>query len=82
MDGDIQGFELMRYANRAPLLFEQGACAITQAVQSVNWKRYGIQSLNEFQRISHTFLQESKPLPMFQRFLMKSVRPLWMLEGR
>jgi len=47
MDGDIQGFELMRYANRAPLLFEQGACAITQAVQSVNWKRYGIQSLNE-----------------------------------
>ncbi|NPA76238.1 MAG: DNA topoisomerase VI subunit B [Candidatus Diapherotrites archaeon] len=47
MDGDIKGFELMRYANRAPLLFEQGACAITQAVQSVNWKRYGIQSLNE-----------------------------------
>ncbi|MDN5358483.1 MAG: topoisomerase subunit [Candidatus Diapherotrites archaeon] len=47
MDGDIQGFELMRYANRAPLLFEQGACAITQAVQSIDWKRYGVPSLNE-----------------------------------
>ncbi|HID09597.1 TPA: DNA topoisomerase VI subunit B, partial [Candidatus Micrarchaeota archaeon] len=47
IDGDIKGFELMRYANRAPLLFEQGACAITQAVQSIDWKRYGVQSLNE-----------------------------------
>ena len=47
IDGDIKGFELVRYANRAPLLFEQGACAITQAVQSVDWKRYGVHSLNE-----------------------------------
>ena len=47
MDGDVKGFELMRYANRSPLLFEQGACAITQAVSSVDWKRYGISSLQE-----------------------------------
>ena len=47
MDGEVKGFELVRYANRAPLLFEQGACAITQAVQSVDWKRYGISSLEE-----------------------------------
>ncbi len=47
MDGDVKGFELMRYANRSPLLFEQGACAITQAVNSVGWKRYGISSLQD-----------------------------------
>ncbi len=34
--------ELMRFANRVPLLFDAGACAITKAVQSVEWKRYKI----------------------------------------
>ncbi|MFH0862310.1 MAG: DNA topoisomerase VI subunit B [Candidatus Altiarchaeota archaeon] len=32
--------EVMRFANRTPLLFDAGACAITQAVNSVEWKRY------------------------------------------
>ncbi|RLG20926.1 DNA topoisomerase VI subunit B [Candidatus Micrarchaeota archaeon] len=35
--------EIMRFANRVPLLFDAGSCAITKAVQSVNWKKYGIQ---------------------------------------
>jgi len=34
--------EIMRFANRAPLLFDAGGCAITKAVNSVDWKRYGI----------------------------------------
>lgn len=34
---------LLRFANRVPLLYQQGACAITNAVQSVNWKTYGVQ---------------------------------------
>ncbi len=34
--------EIMRFANRAPLLFDAGGCAITKAVQSVEWKRYGL----------------------------------------
>jgi DNA topoisomerase VI subunit B len=34
--------EIMRFANRTPLLFDTGACAITQAVNSVEWKRYEI----------------------------------------
>ncbi|MBI2598466.1 MAG: DNA topoisomerase VI subunit B, partial [Candidatus Diapherotrites archaeon] len=34
--------EIMRFANRVPLLFDSGACAITKAVQSIDWKRYGI----------------------------------------
>ncbi|MBI4210940.1 MAG: DNA topoisomerase VI subunit B [Candidatus Diapherotrites archaeon] len=34
--------EIMRFANRAPLLFDTGGCAITKAVQSIDWKRYGM----------------------------------------
>lgn len=34
---------LMRFANRVPLLYQQGACAITEAVQETNWKPYGLQ---------------------------------------
>ncbi len=37
--------EIMRFANRAPLLFDQGNCAITKAVHSVDWKRYGLRDL-------------------------------------
>ena len=37
--------EVMRFANRAPLLFDGGGCAITKAVQSVEWKRYGIKDV-------------------------------------
>ncbi len=34
---------LMRFANRVPLLYQQGACAITEAVTDTNWKPYGLQ---------------------------------------
>jgi DNA topoisomerase-6 subunit B len=34
--------EIMRFGNKAPLLFDAGGCAITKAVNSVEWKRYGI----------------------------------------
>lgn len=34
---------VMRFANRVPLLYQQGACAGTKAVQSMNWKPYGLQ---------------------------------------
>ena len=34
---------LMRCANRAPLLYMGGACAITEAMEGVNWKAYGLQ---------------------------------------
>ncbi len=34
---------LMRFANRVPLLYQQGACAITEAVQDINWRPYGLQ---------------------------------------
>ncbi len=34
--------QLYRYANKVPLLYEQGACALTKAVTSTDWKRYGL----------------------------------------
>ncbi len=41
--------KIYRYANKVPLLYEQGACALTKAFQEVDWKRYGIkQSSNGF----------------------------------
>lgn len=33
---------ILRFANRVPLLFDSGNCAITEAVKGVQWKRYGI----------------------------------------
>jgi DNA topoisomerase-6 subunit B len=33
---------LYRFANRAPLIYQQSACAITHAVMNTAWKSYGI----------------------------------------
>ncbi len=35
--------QLLRYANKIPLLYQQGGCALTKAVESVRWKNYGLQ---------------------------------------
>ncbi|MES2857458.1 MAG: hypothetical protein V4692_16425, partial [Bdellovibrionota bacterium] len=35
--------QLLRFANRVPLQFDKSACAITQAVETVNWRAYGLQ---------------------------------------
>ncbi|HLD43338.1 MAG TPA: DNA topoisomerase VI subunit B [Candidatus Nanoarchaeia archaeon] len=44
--GGSQGAEdtvrLLRLANRVPLLYQQGACAITKSVISTAWKDYGL----------------------------------------
>jgi DNA topoisomerase-6 subunit B len=34
---------LYRYANRVPLQYQQGACAITRAVSTTDWRKYGLQ---------------------------------------
>ncbi|MEK6809933.1 MAG: DNA topoisomerase VI subunit B, partial [Nanoarchaeota archaeon] len=34
---------IMRFANRVPLLYQQGACGITNAIQNTSWKTYGLQ---------------------------------------
>ncbi len=34
---------VLRFANRVPLLYQQGACAISKAVNAAPWSNYGIQ---------------------------------------
>jgi len=45
--GDGTKVEIMRFANRTPLLFDSGACAITKAVNSVEGKRYCIRGFED-----------------------------------
>ncbi len=39
--------EVMRFANRVPLLFDAGGCAITETIKSMDWKRYDIKNFDE-----------------------------------
>jgi len=39
---DGQTMSILRYANRVPLQFQSGACAITQTVTATNWRSYGL----------------------------------------
>ncbi|MCL4329396.1 MAG: DNA topoisomerase VI subunit B [Candidatus Thermoplasmatota archaeon] len=34
---------IIRYANKVPLLFQPGACAITRAVSETDWRSYGLE---------------------------------------
>ncbi|MFT4250152.1 MAG: DNA topoisomerase VI subunit B [Candidatus Woesearchaeota archaeon] len=34
---------VLRFANKVPLLYQQGACAITKAISETNWKSYGLE---------------------------------------
>jgi DNA topoisomerase-6 subunit B len=34
--------KIMRFANRVPLLYQQGGCVITKAISSIDWRRYGL----------------------------------------
>lgn len=42
LSGEESPVQLLRFANRVPLQFDKAACAITQAVESVNWRSYGL----------------------------------------
>ena len=39
-DGQVQ---ILRFANRVPLLYQQGACAITKSIEATDWRRYGLE---------------------------------------
>ncbi|MDE0881112.1 MAG: DNA topoisomerase VI subunit B, partial [Myxococcota bacterium] len=40
--GDTQA-EVFRFANRVPLQYQFGACAVTRAITSMNWRQYHLQ---------------------------------------
>ena len=54
---------VLRFANRVPLLFDSGSCAITTAARSVQWKRYGIdleaQPVSVFVNVSSIYIPYS-----------------------
>jgi len=56
--------ELYRFANRVPLQYQQGACAITKAVLSVDWRSYGL-------------LQSKGALPTGPMILSVHVASVW-----
>ncbi|HDH91367.1 MAG TPA: DNA topoisomerase VI subunit B [Candidatus Aenigmarchaeota archaeon] len=39
---NLNGALVLRFANHTPLLYNQGECAITKAVQGINWRNYGL----------------------------------------
>ena len=48
--------QLLRFANRVPLQFDKASCAITKAVESVNWRAYGLsQSRNSLPQGPYVF---------------------------
>jgi DNA topoisomerase-6 subunit B len=55
---------LYRYANRVPLQYQQGACAITKAVSGTDWKSYQLQ-------------QPRGALPLGPMLLMIHIASVW-----
>jgi DNA topoisomerase-6 subunit B len=55
---------LYRYANRVPLQYQQGACAITKAVTATDWKTYQLQ-------------QPRGALPLGPMLLMVHIASVW-----
>ncbi|HUV25202.1 MAG TPA: DNA topoisomerase VI subunit B [Methanomassiliicoccales archaeon] len=44
--GDLpkdQQVTILRFGNRVPLLYQQGACVITKSIEAVDWRRYGLE---------------------------------------
>jgi DNA topoisomerase-6 subunit B len=56
-NGEQTEMEIMRFANRVPLLFDAGNCALTKAIQTVDWKRYDIKD------------PENAPVTVFVNFI-------------
>ncbi len=55
---------LYRFANRAPLIYQQSACAITHSVMSTAWKSYGID-------------QSRGALPTAPMIIMAQIASVW-----
>ena len=35
--------EVLRFANRVPLMYQQGGCLLTKAIEAINWRQYGLE---------------------------------------
>lgn len=41
--------EIIRFANRSPLLFDAGGCGITKSIREIDWKRYEVNDFDNSQ---------------------------------
>ena len=65
--GDLSGdtpAEILRFANRVPLLYQQGACSITDSIVKTKWKSYGLQ-------------QSQRSLPVGPLVILIHVASVW-----
>ncbi len=67
-DGSLVEAEgnVLRFANKVPLLFDASNCAITEAIKGIQWKRYGINNFEEepvsiFVNVSSVYVPYSGP---------------------
>ncbi len=56
--------KLIRFANKVPLLYQQGACAITKATSATSWKSYGLS-------------QSGRNLPVGPAIILVHVASVW-----
>ncbi len=61
--GDKQ-ITIMRYANKVPLLFQQGACGFTKSIIQTKWKSYGLN-------------QSQKSIPVGPLTLVVHIASVW-----
>jgi len=55
---------IMRFANKVPLLYQQGACAITKSIQQIKWRSYGLQ-------------QSGNSIPVGPAILLVHIASVW-----
>lgn len=64
-DLDKEGYvKIMRFANKVPLLYQQGACAITKSIQQTKWRSYGLQ-------------QSGKNIPVGPAIILVHIASVW-----
>ncbi len=92
--GSEEPVELYRFANRVPLQYQQSGCAMTKAVLSVDWKKYGLQQsrgalpagpmavLVHIASVWVPFTSESKEAVASYPEIMKEIRLALMEAGR
>ncbi len=80
--------EILRFSNRVPLLFNKGACAITQGAESVDWDRYGVEDntpltiMVNFTSIHVPYIGAGKKAIANEDEVIKEIRLALMKAGR
>ena len=75
-----QNITLLRFANRVPLLYQEGACGMTEAVGETGWKAYGLEQRGSSVIVVHMasawvpFTSESKEAIAHYAEIIKEIK--------